>query len=563
MMIFKRNIYRFSPEILRFSIFFTFLIKIILFKQVDGLMTPGVGLKPAMGLSTVEFWGCNINEKLIREQVDNLFNRNFARIGYTTVLLGCGWYGDKRGDGGFMQENIKSFPSGYKNLTSYAHEKQMKIGLTQSVGDHPCLSKLKHNKPGLAGHEDQDIRLFAEWGIEHIKLEFCFVRDKIEKTLYPKFLAKDLYVPAVDSVYKHKDIRQMAIQINAWGIQEPQNWPAEKYANMWRMGPDVDTVDSWTDVVRTINQFTTFSKFVQPGSFVDLDVLLMGRALTSNEAVTQFSFWCLAKSPLFFSFNVATVEQFPFSVLTKPSLIEVNQDSLGKAISLKRRRDGFDLWSGPLSEKRIAVFIVNYADEYRYYNFQLKHLGLSRAKVEDLWSDEVVDVKGSLPNQKIPPHGALVYRLSESVEIPKLNFRFYSAGDSNHGFPSRKEGLRRIGNTKESAGCWIGHKETFEFRNISGGKKGGLKVVSISYIAADNPVEPIYPTGQRFGSITLNNGPEIVLTWPMTGGDNNYIYRDFRVDINGFNPGESNSLKFFNPKGWAPDIVEIGIQEDP
>ncbi|CAH7686668.1 glycoside hydrolase superfamily [Phakopsora pachyrhizi] len=421
-----------------------------------------------MGLSTVEFWGCNINEKLIREQVDNLFNRNFARIGYTTVLLGCGWYGDKRGDGGFMQENIKSFPSGYKNLTSYAHEKQMKIGLTQSVG--------------------------------------CFVRDKIEKTLYPKFLAKDLYVPAVDSVYKHKDIRQMAIQINAWGIQEPQNWPAEKYANMWRMGPDVDTVDSWTDV-----------------------------ALTSNEAVTQFSFWCLAKS----------------------------QDSLGKAISLKRRRDGFDLWSGPLSEKRIAVFIVNYADEYRYYNFQLKHLGLSRAKVEDLWSDEVVDVKGSLPNQKIPPHGALVYRLSESVEIPKLNFRFYSAGDSNHGFPSRKEGLRRIGNTKESAGCWIGHKETFEFRNISGGKKGGLKVVSISYIAADNPVEPIYPTGQRFGSITLNNGPEIVLTWPMTGGDNNYIYRDFRVDINGFNPGESNSLKFFNPKGWAPDIVEIGIQEDP
>ncbi|CAH7687229.1 expressed protein [Phakopsora pachyrhizi] len=355
----------------------------------------------------------------------------------------------------------------------------------------------------------------------------------------------------------------MVIQINAWGAQEPQFWPVKDYAHSWRMGADVNTHDTWGNIVRTINQFATYAEFVEPGTFIDLDTIIMGRGnVIATEVATQFSFWCLAKSPIFFSADVSSLSDRFRYILTKPAMLKVHKDPLGKAISLRRRYDGFDVWSGPLANNNMIVLIINYNELPGAFDFQLKHVGIFNATLQDLWNDEIVEVQNGVYSDSVPNHGVNVYKLSNLILMPPISFRYYSAGDVEHASASDRAGIRQVGTSSEKAGNWIGHKGFFEFHNIDGGKKGGLKVLQIAYIAMDNFLEPAISHGDRFGSVKLNNNDEVVLNFPMSGNNNERVYRDYRVDLGGFLPGETNRIKFSNPKGWAPDIVGIGVQKD-
>ncbi|KAI8446939.1 family 27 glycoside hydrolase [Phakopsora pachyrhizi] len=468
----------FSTYICEASKAFIILIflEVIIAPRVQGFKAQNVGMTPTLGLSTVENWGCKINQDLIKKQADLLVSRNLAKAGYDTVLVGCGWYADRRNQDKTMAESTKNFPDKLGKIGDYLHNEKLKFGITQSVGS-------------------------CQVGI-------------------------DSYAPAVNAIYNHRDARSMVIQINAWGAQEPQFWPVKDYAHSWRMGADVNTHDTWGNIVRTINQFATYAEFVEPGTFIDLDTIIMGRGnVIATEVATQFSFWCLAKSPIFFS---------------------ADKDPLGKAISLRRRYDGFDVWSGPLANN----------------NMILKHVGIFNATLQDLWNDEIVEVQNGVYSDSVPNHGVNVYKLSNLILMPPISFRYYSAGDVEHASASDRAGIRQVGTSSEKAGNWIGHKGFFEFHNIDGGKKGGLKVLQIAYIAMDNFLEPAISHGDRFGSVKLNNNDEVVLNFPMSGNNNERVYRDYRVDLGGFLPGETNRIKFSNPKGWAPDIVGIGVQKD-
>ncbi|CAH7687230.1 glycoside hydrolase superfamily [Phakopsora pachyrhizi] len=183
----KMNIIgNFSTYICEASKAFIILIflEVIIAPRVQGFKAQNVGMTPTLGLSTVENWGCKINQDLIKKQADLLVSRNLAKAGYDTVLVGCGWYADRRNQDKTMAESTKNFPDKLGKIGDYLHNEKLKFGITQSVGDHPCLSKRKDAKPGLAAHEDIDIKTFADWGVDHVKLElYVFRTIKIHKML--------------------------------------------------------------------------------------------------------------------------------------------------------------------------------------------------------------------------------------------------------------------------------------------------------------------------------------------------------------------------------------------
>src|SRR5438045_9317974 len=67
---------------------------------------------------------------------------------------------------GNIQTN-KKFPD-MKALADYVHSKGLKIGIYSSPGPNTCAGY-----EGSYGHEEQDARTYAAWGIDYLKYDWC------------------------------------------------------------------------------------------------------------------------------------------------------------------------------------------------------------------------------------------------------------------------------------------------------------------------------------------------------------------------------------------------------
>ena len=82
-----------------------------------------------------------------------------------------------------------------------------------------------------------------------------------------------------------------------------------------------------------------------PGAWNDPDYILIGYVgvppaagfqepkptpLTPNEQYSYMSMWSLMAAPLFFSGDMARLDEFTLNVLCNPEVIDVNQDACGK-----------------------------------------------------------------------------------------------------------------------------------------------------------------------------------------------------------------------------------------
>jgi alpha-galactosidase len=57
--------------------------------------------------------------------------------------------------------DTKKFPSGIDGLAKKVHALGLKIGIYSSAGDYTCAGY-----PASLGHEDEDVKTWAEWGID-------------------------------------------------------------------------------------------------------------------------------------------------------------------------------------------------------------------------------------------------------------------------------------------------------------------------------------------------------------------------------------------------------------
>ena len=92
-----------------------------------------LALTPPMGWNTWNKFGCNVNEKLIREAADALVSSGMKDAGYTYIVIDDCWHGD-RDSLGFIHENKEHFPSGMKAVVDYVHSKGLKFGIYSCAG---------------------------------------------------------------------------------------------------------------------------------------------------------------------------------------------------------------------------------------------------------------------------------------------------------------------------------------------------------------------------------------------------------------------------------------------
>ncbi|KAG6831027.1 hypothetical protein H0H87_006516 [Tephrocybe sp. NHM501043] len=307
--------------------------------------------------------------------------------------------------------------------------------------------------------------------------------------------------------------RPMVFSICEWGVQDPARWPASAVGHSNDIGPPA----SWGNLFRIINQLVPITQFTGPGAWNDLDMLEVGNSgLTTVEQQTHFAFWAAAKSPLLISTDLTNPSTATLNILKNTRIISVNQDSLGKSISFKRRyTDDHDVWAGPLADGSTVVVIINWQDSSRSLTFNLADVGFGSANAVDLITGSSLGKLTTTYTSTVAAHGSVVLKLSGASVVAAPVFTFYNAAASTNTLSGGAD--TRVVSTSVTVVGFVGNGGTLTFNDVDGGASGGTKTVSLDYINADFTMTNTECSNCRNALISVNGGTAIQVQMPISG----------------------------------------------
>ena len=139
----------------------------------------GLARTPPMGWNSWNALRLDINEALVRQVADVIVEKGLKDAGYEYLVIDDGWQ-VARDEEGKIVVDAEKFPSGLKALADYVHSRGLKFGLYSDAGAKTC-----GGFPGSLGHEYQDARTYAAWGVDYLKYDWCDTGNRVRPTPTP------------------------------------------------------------------------------------------------------------------------------------------------------------------------------------------------------------------------------------------------------------------------------------------------------------------------------------------------------------------------------------------
>jgi alpha-galactosidase len=364
---------------------------------------PNLAPTPPMGWNSWNKFSCNVSEQLIRQQADAMAASGMKDAGYQYIVIDDCWQKSRDADGN-IQADPERFPSGIKALADYVHSKGLKFGIYSDAGSLTCAGR-----PGSAGHEFQDARQYAKWGVDYLKYDWCYTGTRNPEAAYT-IMAKALRESGRDIVFS----------ICEWGDHKPVSW-APPIGHLWRTTPDIgdlwDNKEPWPlGVVNIIDRQAELSSYASPNAWNDPDMLEVGNGgMTTTEYESHFSLWAMMAAPLIAGNDMSKMDADTLRILTNKDVIAVDQDPLGKQGRRVVKEGDLEVWVRPLQGGEIAAVLFNRGKTPADMKLTWDRLGLpvdKKADVKDLWSKKVTkNVSGSYGG-KVAPHGVIMVRVT-------------------------------------------------------------------------------------------------------------------------------------------------------
>ncbi|KAL0441232.1 UNVERIFIED_CONTAM: Alpha-galactosidase [Sesamum radiatum] len=362
------------------------------------LSANGLALTPQMGWNSWNHFQCNIEEKLIRETADAMVSTGLAALGYEYINLdSLTLYACYLLQGNLVPK-ASTFPSGIKALADYVHGKGLKLGIYSDAGTQTCSKQM----PGSLGHEDQDAKTFASWGIDYLKYDNCNNNGISAKERYP-VMAKALLNSG----------RSIFFSMCEWGQEDPATW-AKSVGNSWRTTGDIS--DNWDSMTSRADLNDKWASYAGPGGWNDPDMLEVGNGgMNVNEYRSHFSIWALVKAPLLIGCDIRSMDKETLGLLSNKEVIDINQDKLGIQ-GKKIKKDGdLEVWGGALSRNRVAIVLLNRGASQATITAYWSDLGLNSTtvvNVRDVWAHSTqTSVEGQI-SAAVASHDCKMYVLS-------------------------------------------------------------------------------------------------------------------------------------------------------
>ena len=399
----------------KFGFLFAFVVSMSCYAQkFDGL-----ALTPPMGWNTYNTFAGNFNEKIIRDMVDVIASSGMRDAGYRYIIIDDNWT-STRDSLGFLTVDTVRFPSGLKALSDYIHSKGLKLGLYSDVGYQTCGGFIASR-----GHEFQDALMFARWGCDYLKYDWC-ASDGLN--------AVGAYTTMRDAIYAAK--RPMVFSMCEWGNNKPWEW-AGSVGHLWRTTGDItscwDCIDthggrynSW-GVMYILDMQDSLRKYAGPGHWNDPDMLEVGNgSLTLIESRAHFSLWAMLAAPLIAGNDLRKVSKDVLNILTDKEVISIDQDSLGIQAFRQSKIDSLEIWYKPLKNGDWALCFFNRSSKTVDVNYDWKKQIIydNVAKLElrfdkqsytlrDLWAKKEIGTTGKPLTSKLSSHDVLLLKLQK------------------------------------------------------------------------------------------------------------------------------------------------------
>jgi len=370
---------------------------------------------PPMGWNSWNKFACNVSEELIRQTADAMIASGMKDAGYIYVNIDDCWHG-KRDSLGFIHPDPERFPSGMKALADYIHSKGLKIGIYSDAGNKTC-----GGRPASRGHEYQDAIMYAKWGIDYLKYDWCDTEG---------LKAEGAYTTMRDALFAAG--HPIVFSLCEWGNNKPWLW-AKDVGHLWRTTGDItncfDCVNdhgSWKawGVMQILDMQEGLRQYAGPGHWNDPDMMEVGNGLTPNENRAHFSMWCMLAAPLIAGNDIQNMDAETKAVLTNKDVIAVNQDSLGIEGFKYRASGGIEIWFKPLVKGDWAMCVLNRGKESQKISFDwtkecvldsIFNKETSFDKIEynliNLWTKKDIGSTKSILEAEVPSRDVLMLRL--------------------------------------------------------------------------------------------------------------------------------------------------------
>lgn len=391
------------------------------FKIVSG---DTLSLTPSMGWNHWYAHYDRVTDAMMREAADVMIASGMADVGYQYVNIDDCWMNaeknkDPQRNGPFRDAAGNLIPNKYfpdmKGLADYIHSKGLKAGLYTSPGPKTCA--------GFAGawqHEAQDAKLFADWGFDFLKYDWCSYGGIAPKS------------PSLDDMKKpyilmggllKQQSRDMLLNHCQYGMGEVWKWGAEVGGQSWRTAGDLGfELDRIFEVALKNCEHRDYQK---PGAWNDPDYIQIGHIgsahsgglpapcpLTPTEQYSFMSLWALMASPIFYSGDMSKLDEFTINVLCNPEVIEVNQDPLGQCARVVKFDDDTFLMVKDLDDGTKAIGLGNKGEEPAQLTAKWSDVGVKGPQVvRDLWRQKELGKFDGEFKIEVRRHGVVLVRI--------------------------------------------------------------------------------------------------------------------------------------------------------
>ncbi|MGW4499130.1 glycoside hydrolase family 27 protein [Micromonospora sp. NPDC004336] len=376
----------------------------------------GVARTPPMGWNTWNTFGCSINETLIRQMADSIVTSGLRDLGYKYVVVDDCWFNPNRDAQGNLQAHPERFPSGMKALGDYLHARGLLFGLYQAPLDQTCAQYFDAfpGSTGSLGHEYQDARQFAAWGVDYLKYDWCSPTGTINDQVARFGIMRDALAATG---------RPIVYSINPNSIHEktgPQrNW--SDVANLWRTTEDI--TNAWNTgqtngypmgIQNIVNVNVPLAGYAAPGGFNDPDMLEVGNGgMSDTEMRSHFALWSVMAAPLMMGNDLRSANAATLAILKNQNLVAINQDPLGlQAIQVSN--DGTRrILTKRLTNGDVAVALFNQGNSTTTIATTAAAIGKTGSSftLRDAWTNATSTTTGSI-SASVPAHGTVVFRVS-------------------------------------------------------------------------------------------------------------------------------------------------------
>jgi len=380
-----------------------------------------LGLTPQMGWNDWYTHYTHPTDGDIRAAADAMVFSGMADYGYQFINIDDAWerkpgsdvadlMGPPRAADGSVLPNAH-FPD-MKALTDYIHARGLKAGIYSSPGALTCAGF-----EASYGHEAADAQQFSQWGFDLLKYDLCsyskLMKDQSLGELEKPYIQMGQLLGGLN--------RDVTLNLCEYGKGDVWKWGKAIGGSSWRTTGDL----GWKKATSLPGFYSVgfanaaLDAYAGPGGWNDPDYLIIGTvgdarhaelpphltSLSPGEQYSYMSMWALMAAPLFFSGDMAKLDDFTLNVLDNSEVIDVDQDPLGRQAKVLRHTAEEFVLVKPMADGSIVIGLFNVGAGPRTISLDWKDLGLGgKVKVRDVWRQKDLGASKDSFTSLVPIH---------------------------------------------------------------------------------------------------------------------------------------------------------------